>query len=59
QKLNFAEIQKQEQEEERRARDAALAAQQLAKTDNVNIPSSSSSNKPGSWARTLFAGSTH
>ncbi|CAM4908108.1 unnamed protein product [Rotaria socialis] len=59
QKLNFAEIQKQEQEEERRVRDAALAAQQLAKSDNVNIPSSSSSNKPGSWARTLFAGSTH
>jgi len=29
QPLNFAEIQKQEQEQERRAREAALAAQQL------------------------------
>lgn len=33
--MNFAEIQKQEQEQERRAREVALAAQQL-----VTIPSS-------------------
>lgn len=31
QPLNFAEIQKQEQEQERRAREAALATQQLVK----------------------------
>ncbi|CAF1014462.1 unnamed protein product [Rotaria sp. Silwood1] len=60
QTLNFVEIQKQEQEQERRAREAAIAAQHLAKSENSNIPNSpSSSNKPGSWARTLFAGNNN
>ncbi|CAF1566550.1 unnamed protein product [Adineta ricciae] len=60
QPLNFAEIQKQEQEQERRVREAALAAQQLAKAEASSNPngSSSNNNKPGSWARTLFAGAT-
>ncbi|CAF4365326.1 unnamed protein product, partial [Adineta steineri] len=61
QPLNFAEILKQEQEQEQRAREAMLAAQQLAKSEALNIPnppSSANNNKPGSWARTLFAGST-
>lgn len=75
QPLNFAEIQKQEQEQERRARETALAAQNLViatllsfishsasfpsfqtKSEALNIPHSSSSNKQSSWARTLFAG---
>ena len=36
QTLNFAEILKQEQEEERRAREAAIAAQQLVCQDILN-----------------------
>ena len=36
QPLNFAEIQKQEQEQERRAREAAMAAQQLVITEKIN-----------------------
>jgi len=53
QPMNFAEIQKQEQEQERRAREALLVAQQMAKSEGN---SSSSNQKSGSWARTLFAG---
>jgi len=34
--LNFSEIQKQEQEQERRAREAALAAQQLV-SNTLNL----------------------
>jgi hypothetical protein len=33
--LNFAEIQKQEQEQERRAREAAMAAQHLVRFQKI------------------------
>ncbi|CAF1621341.1 unnamed protein product [Adineta ricciae] len=61
--LSFADIQKQEQEQERRSREAAVFAQQYTKSQILPIPNSSSSppstTKPNSWARTLFAGSNN
>ncbi|CAF1621656.1 unnamed protein product [Adineta ricciae] len=61
--LSFVDIQKQEQEQERRSREAAVFAQQYAKPQILPIPNSSSSpsstTKPNSWARTLFAGSNN
>lgn len=42
QPLNFAEIQKQEQEQERRVREAALAAQQLVRYLISNYTASTS-----------------
>ncbi|CAF1917971.1 unnamed protein product [Rotaria magnacalcarata] len=56
---NLAELQKQEQD--RRSREAAAFAHQYAKSQTLPIPnsapsSSSSANKAGSWAQTLFAG---
>ncbi|CAF3691301.1 unnamed protein product [Rotaria sordida] len=58
QTFNFVDIQKQE--EERRSREAAAFAHQYGKSQTLPIQNSaslSSTNKSGSWAQTLFAGS--
>ncbi|CAF3678308.1 unnamed protein product [Adineta steineri] len=61
--LNFTDIQKQEQD--RRSHEATAFAHQYGKSEILPIPNSSpslsspSTNKPSSWARTLFAGSNN